>query len=159
MSFSKNFILNSGDVINFTAGTTYTFSQGDTLEQQISDPVYYNFINIMQQSGISTSEYPSNLQDGFGHALSISYSKMLSESLTLVPSLSYQSNSFTKGANSSRVDKVYNVGLSASNAITEWLNISGLVNYSWKRTNDDLNTPEFEDFVGGLSININHSFK
>ncbi|MEL0098836.1 MAG: hypothetical protein VW907_04705, partial [Opitutae bacterium] len=121
---------------------------------------YFNFIEaIMQQSGISTSsEYPSNLQDGLGHALSISYTKMVGQSLTFVPSLSYQSTSFSKGANSSRVDRVYNAGLSASHSFTDWLNISGLANYSWKRTNDDLNTPEFEDFVGGLSINVNHSF-
>ena len=160
LSFSKNFILTSGDVINFTAGASYTYTQGDTLEQQIADPVYYNFIEaVMQQSGISTSsEYPSNLQDGMGHTLSISYTKMLSDSLTLVPSLSYQSTSFSEGANSSRVDKVYNVGMSASHAFAEWLNVSGLINYSWKRTNDDLNTPEFEDFIGGLSINITHVF-
>ena len=160
LSFSKNFIIASGDVINFTAGVTYTFSQGDTLEQQIADPVYFNFIEaVMQQSGISTSSaYPSNLQDGLGHSLSISYTKMLSESFTLIPSLSYQSTSFTEGANTSRVDKVYNVGLSASHAFAEWLNVSGLVNHSWKRTNDVLNTPEFEDFLGGISININHSF-
>lgn len=160
LSFSKNFILNSGDVINFTAGASYTFSKGDTLEQQIADPVYFNFIEaIMQQSGISTSsEYPSNLQDGLGHALSLSYTKMVGQSLTFVPSLSYQSTSFTKGANTSRLDKVYNIGLSASHAFADWFNVTGLVNHSWKRTNDDLNTPEFEDLLGGISINITHSF-
>jgi hypothetical protein len=160
LSFSKNFILTSGDVVNFTVGASYTFTQGDTLEQQIADPVYYNFIEaIMQQSGISTSsEYPSNLQDSIGHALSISYTKMVGDSLTFVPSISYQSTSFTEGSNTSRIDRVYNAGLSASHSLTEWFNITGLINYSWKRTNDDLNTPEFEDFVGGLSINVNHSF-
>ena len=113
----------------------------------------------MQQSGISTSsEYPSNLQDSIGHALSISYTKMVGDSLTFVPSISYQSTSFTEGSNTSRIDRVYNAGLSASHSLTEWFNITGLINYSWKRTNDDLNTPEFEDFVGGLSINVNHSF-
>jgi hypothetical protein len=160
VSFAKNFILNSGDVINFTASTSYTFTQGDTLEETIADPVYFNFIEaVMQQSGISpSSDYPSNLQDGLGHALSLSYTKQLSDNLTIVPAWSYQSNSFTEGSNKSRVDRVYNAGLSASCAFTEWLSVSGLANYSWKRTNDDLNVPEFEDFIGGLSINLNHSF-
>lgn len=160
VSFAKNFILNSGDVINFTASTSYTFTQGDTLEQTIADPVYFNFIEaVMQQSGISpSSDYPSNLQDGLGHALSLSYTKQLSDNLTIVPAWSYQSNSFTEGSNKSRVDRVYNAGLSASCAFTEWLSVSGVANYSWKRTNDDLNVPEFEDFIGGLSINLNHSF-
>ena len=160
LSFAKNFILDSGDIINFTVGASYTFTQGDTLEEQIADPVYYNFIEaVMQQSGISTSsDYPSNLQDGLGHALSLSYTKQIGEKISLVPSLSYQSNSFTKGANTSRVDRVYNAGISATYLVYEWLNLSLLSNYAWKRTNDDLNTPEFEDFTGGATISVNHSF-
>lgn len=158
-ALTKNFLLASGDIINFTAGASYTFSEGDTLEQQINDPVYFSFIEaVMQQSGISTaSAYPSNLQDGIGHSLTISYTKMIGDALTFVPSLAYQSTSFTKGTNTSRVDKIYNAGLSASHAFTEWLNLSGMVNYSWKRTND-INTPEFEDFMGGLTLSVNHSF-
>ena len=112
----------------------------------------------MQNSGASAiSDYPSNLQDGIGHTLSFSYTKPIGEALTLMPSLSYQSTSFTKGSNTSRIDKVYNAGLSFSHAFAEWLNLSGMVNYSWKRTND-VNTPEFEDFMGGLTLGVNHSF-
>ena len=159
LAFTKNFLLGSGDTITFTAGASYTFSEGDTLEQQINDPVYFSFIEaVMQNSGISpSSDYPSNLQDGLGHALSFAYTKPIGEALTFVPSLSYQSTSFTKGSNTSRVDKVYIVGLSASQAFADWLQLSAMVNYSWKRTND-VNTPEFEDFMGGLTLGVNHSF-
>ncbi|MDA9119318.1 hypothetical protein N9J83_04170 [Opitutales bacterium] len=156
---TKNFLLDSGDTITFSAGVSYTFSQGDTLEQQINDPVYFNFIEaVMQNSGVSAiSDYPSNLQDGISHTLSFAYTKPIGEALTLMPSLSYQSTSFTKGSNTSRVDRVYNAGLSVSHAFAEWLNLSGMANYSWKRTND-VNTPEFEDFMGGLTLSVNHSF-
>jgi len=159
LAFSKNFILSNGDSINFTYGTSYTFSSGDTLEQQINDPVYFSFIEaVMQQSGLSpTSDYPSNLQDSLTMSLSLSYSKMLTESLSLAPSLSYQSISFTEGANKSREDKIYNMGISANMMFTEWLTLSGLVNYSVKKTND-INTPEFDDFLGGVTLGVNHSF-
>jgi len=90
-------------------------------------------------------------------SLSLSYSKMLTESLSLAPSLSYQSISFTEGANKSREDKIYNMGISANMMFTEWLTLSGLVNYSVKKTND-INTPEFDDFLGGVTLGVNHSF-
>ena len=98
--------------------------------------------------------------DGIGHDISLSYTKPLGEKLTLLPSLSYVSTNFTEGSNKSRSDKVYNAGISANYALTEWLSIAGLTNFSWKRTSgteeDDL--LEFDDFIGGLSISVNHSF-
>lgn len=159
LAFSKNFILQNGDSINFTVGTSYTFSEGDTLEQQINDPVYFSFIEaVMQQNGSSPiSDYPSNLQDSVTMSLSLTYSKALSETISLSPTFSYQSISFTEGANKSREDEIYNVGISASKIFAEWLTLSGLVNYSVKKTND-INTSEFDDFIGGITLGVNHSF-
>ena len=158
-ALSKNFILPNGDAINFTAGTSFTFSEGDTLEQQINDPVYFSFIEaVMQQSGSSpTSDYPSNLQDSITMSLSLAYSKSLTETISLAPSLSFQSISFTEGANKSREDKIYNVGVSASKMFAEWLSLSSMINYSVKKTND-INTPEFDDLIGGVTLGVNYSF-
>ena len=44
----------------FPSGASYTFSQGDSLQEQIADPTYFNFLKaVMEQSGTSpSSEYP-----------------------------------------------------------------------------------------------------
>jgi hypothetical protein len=166
IAFVKNIILDWGDTITISTGASYTFSESDTLEQQFqqlseSTGLSFAFLEaITVAAGQSLADGPANLQDGIGHEISLSYTKPLGEKLTLLPSLSYVSTNFTEGSNKSRLDKVYNAGVSASYAITEWLSIAGLSNFSWKRTSgteeDDL--LKFDDFIGGVSISVNHSF-
>ena len=166
LSFIKNFILDSGDTISFSAGASYTFSESDTLEEQfkqLSDSTGLSFAfleAITVQAGQSLADGPANLQDGIGHEISISYTKLVGEKLTLVPSFSYFSTAFTEGSNKSRTDKVYNAGLSANFAFFEWLSISGLSNFSWKRTSgtEENALLSFDDFIGGVTIGVNHSF-
>ena len=150
----------------FSTGASYTFSESDTLEQQFqqlseSTGLSFAFLEaITVAAGQSLADGPANLQDGIGHEISLSYTKPLGEKLTLVPSLSYISTAFTEGSNKSRMDKVYNAGLSANYAFTEWLSLAGLSNFSWKRTSgteeDDLLS--FDDFVGGVTPSVNHAF-
>jgi len=166
VSFAKNFILDSGDTITFSTGVSYTFSESDTLEEQFrsladSTGLSFAFLEaITVQAGQSLADGPANLQDGIGHEISLSYTKQLGDMLTVIPSVSYQSTSFTEAANASRMDKVYNAGISANFAITEWLNLGGLSNFSWKRTSgtDDDALLSFDDFIGGVTLSVNHSF-
>ena len=44
LTFNKNFPFAWGDMLSFTAGISYSFTEGDTLKEQINDPEYYNFI-------------------------------------------------------------------------------------------------------------------
>jgi len=39
----------------------------------------------------------------------------------------------------------------------EWLSLSSMINYSVKKTND-INTPEFDDLIGGVTLGVNYSF-
>jgi hypothetical protein len=166
LSFAKNFILDSGDTITFSTGVSYTFSESDTLEEQFrtlsnSTGLSFAFLEaITVQAGQSLADGPANLQDGIGHEVSLSYTKQYGDRLTFIPSVSYISTSFTEAANASRMDKVYNAGISANFAFTEWLNLGGLSNFSWKRTSgtDDDALLSFDDFVGGLTLSVNHSF-
>ena len=57
-----------------SVGGSFTFSEGDTLEQQINDPVYYQFISaVMESSGIDPiSAQPTNLQDSWSNMINLS---------------------------------------------------------------------------------------
>jgi hypothetical protein len=159
ITLTKNLPLDTGGMLILVAGMSYTFSNGDTLEEQIANQVYFNFLKaVMEQSGSSPSaDYPANLQDGYSITLSASYIYQYSEKISIVPSISYQSFSFTEGLNSGRIDKTVNLGLSASYLYSEWLSFSLLGNYTTKSSND-VNTPEFDDFIFGGGINVNHAF-
>ena len=159
LTLTKNLPLEDGDMLILVAGVSYTFSNGDTLEEQISDPVYYNFLSsVMEAGGGSPAfDYPANLQDGFTIMLSASYMIPYSERISLVPSISYQSFTFTEGINDGRVDETFNIGISASYLWYEWLSLSLMANYTSK-TSNNINTPEFDDFIFGGGINVNHSF-
>jgi len=158
IAFAKNFPLSWGDVISFSVGMSYTFSQGDSLEDQISDPDYFNFLKaVMEQSNLSpNSEYPANLQSGLGHTISLSYMSPVGENLTLIPSFTYNNMMFSEGSFKNRSDKTCNLGLTASYALYEWLTASAMTNYTWKTSSD--NVSEFEDFIGGLSLGVSHAF-
>ena len=166
VSFSKNFILESGDTCTFSTGMSYIFSESDTLEEQFrslseSTGLSFAFLEaITVQAGQSLNDGPANLQDGFGFDLSFSYTKQYGDRLTFIPSISYNSTNFTEATNSNRKDKVYNAGISTNFAFTEWLNLGGLSNFSWKRTSgtEDDALLSFDDFVGGLTLSVNHSF-
>ena len=158
IAFAKNFPLIWGDVISFSVRMSYTFSQGDSLEDQISDPDYFNFLKaVMEQSNLSpNSEYPANLQSGLGHTISLSYMSPVGENLTLIPSFTYNNMMFSEGSFKNRSDKTCNLGLTASYALYEWLTASAMTNYTWKTSSD--NVSEFEDFIGGLSLGVSHAF-
>ncbi len=155
---SKNFPLSSGDVVSLSVGASYTFSQGDSLEQQISDPTYFNFLKaVMEQGGITpSSEYPANLQSGLGHSINLSYMTPVGDKLMFVPSFSYNNMMFTEGSFKNRSDRTYNLGLTASYAIYDWLNATAMTNYTWKTSSD--NVSEYEDFLSGVSFGVTHAF-
>ena len=156
IAFAKNIALTSGDVIS--AGVSYTFSQGDSLQDQITDPIYFNFLKaVMEQSGVSpSSEYPANLQSGLGHTINLSYMSPIGEKLTLIPSFTYNNMMFSEGSFKNRSDRTYNLGFVASYAIYEWLNATAMTNYTWKNSSD--NVSEFRDFIGGMSLGVTHAF-
>jgi len=159
ITLTKNMPMDNGSMLILVAGMSYTFSNGDTLEEQIADSVYFNFLKAVMESGGSSpgADYPANLQDGLTFMLSASYMIPYSEKISLVPSISYQSFSFTEGLNDGRVDKTFNLGFSASYLFYEWLSLSFMANYTTKSSNNP-NTPEFDDFIFGGGINVNHAF-
>ena len=156
VTLTKNLPMEDGNMLILVAGMSYTFSSGDTLEEQIADPVYFNFLNAVM-GGAATDDYPANLQDGYTFMLSASYMIPYSERISIIPTISYQSFSFTEGMNDGRVDKTFNLGVSASYLWYEWLSLSLMANYTTK-SSSDINTPEFDDFILGGGINVNHSF-
>jgi hypothetical protein len=156
VTLTKNLPMEDGNMLILVAGMSYTFSSGDTLEEQIADPVYFNFLNAVM-GGSASDDYPANLQDGYTFMLSASYMIPYSERISIIPTISYQSFSFTEGMNDGRVDKTLNLGVSASYLWYEWLSLSLMANYTTK-TSSDINTPEFDDFIFGGGINVNHSF-
>ena len=157
LSFSKNFNLSSGHVLSFSSGYSYTFSKSDTLEAQL-DPDYFNFLQeLMGGSSVVQSRFPSNLQNGYAHSIGLNYLIPLSDELQISPSLSYQNTIFTEGDNRGRSDKNYNAGVNASLALSEIFTFSVMSNYSWKKSNNP-DTPEFKDFVSGLTLNASYSF-
>jgi hypothetical protein len=159
VTLTKNMPLQNGNMLILVAGMSYTLSNGDTLEEQIADPVYFNFLKAVMEAGGGSpaNDYPANLQDGYSFMLSASYMIPYSERISIVPTISYQSFSFTEGMNDGRVDKTFNLGVSASYLWYEWLSLSFMANYTSK-TSNNINTPEFDDFIFGGGINVNHSF-
>ena len=159
VTLTKNLPMNNGQMLILVAGMSYTFSDGDTLEEQIADPFYFNFLKAVMEAGggSPSNDYPGNLQDGYSYMLSSSYMIPLSEKISIVPSLSYQSFFFTEGMNSGRIDKTLNIGASASYVWLDWLSISLMGNYTSKWSNNP-DTPEFEDFIFGVGVNANYAF-
>ena len=159
VSLSKAFPMESGDVLSVVVGGSFTFSEGDTLKEQLNDDTYYSFIEeVMRQSGSDPlTQQPTNLQDGWNHTISLSYMKALGERLILSPSFTYSHMMYAAGANTGRSDKTYNFGLNASYPIFEWISISSVLNYMEKTSNDDT-VLNINDFTGGLSIGLNYAF-
>jgi hypothetical protein len=158
LSFNKNFPLFWGDVLSFTAGVSYSFTEGDTLEEQLNDPEYYNFIKaVMEQSGSSpSSAYPSNLQDALTHTLSLAYIKQIGQKLTVSPSVVYSNTSYTAGSFLGRSDKTYNAGVNFSYPVVNWFNVSAAANYMKKESSEP--GSDYNDFLGGVTFGVNYSF-
>ena len=157
LTLTKNFPLPIGDVISFTAGLSYSFTEGDTLKDQISDPVYYEFIEaVMGGSSSVLSQFPSNLQDSLTHTLNLVYTKPLGDKLVISPSVLYSNTMFTSGSYADRSDQTYSAGINASYPIYDWFNISTSANQMWKESSDT--SIDFKDFVGGVTFGLNYSF-
>jgi hypothetical protein len=159
LTLAKNFPLPTGDVVTFTAGISYSFTEGDTLKEQISDPVYYDFIAaVMDQSGngSASSLYPSNLQDSLTHTLNLVYTKPIGDRLTISPSVVYSNSMYTSGSFVGRSDQTYSVGTNASYPIFDWFSVSASANHMWKESSDT--STEFKDFVGGVTFGVNYAF-
>jgi long-subunit fatty acid transport protein len=157
LSLTKILPLPTGDVLSITAGTSYAFSTGDTLEQQIADEVYYNFIKaVMGGDAAVLAQQPINAQNAWTHTLNLSYIKPIGEQLTLTPSITVNRMEFTKGTNNGRGDTSYLAAVVAAYTISEWVNVSAATNYMWKRSSDS--TLDFEDFIGGVTMGLNYAF-
>ena len=159
VSLAKNIPLENGDILTLSVGGSYSFSEGDTLEEAIADPVYYQFIEaVMQSSGLDPlSAQPSNLQDSWSHMLNIAYLKPISEQISIMPSYAFSRIQYSKGANTGRQDYVHNLGVNLSYSFSELVNFSLLSNYTWKLS-DDPSVQEYEDFIGGIVAGFNYSF-
>ena len=157
LTLTKNFPLPTGDVISFTAGLSYSFTEGDTLKDQITDPTYYSFIEAVMGGADSVlSQYPSNLQDSLTHTLNLVYLMPVGDRLTLSPSVVYSNSMYTSGSFTNRSDQTYSGGLNAAYPIFDWLSVSGSANYMSKKSSDA--SAEFKDFVGGVTIGVNYAF-
>jgi len=156
-NIARPFSLPNGDVLAITTGVSYTFSEGDSLEESLSAaglPV--SVINTIATPEANSAS-PYNLQNGLNHSVGISYPKPINDYLTITPSLTYSKMYYDKGSNDGRRDTTYVAGFTAAYKVNEWMNISGLANYTSKETNGNL-SPEFKDFVGGVSVGFSHAF-
>lgn len=162
LSLSKNFTMPNGDILNFMTAVSYSFTNGDTLKEQISDPEYYNFIEaVMGGAEAVLSQQPTSLQDAWTHTISSSYMHPLSEKLMVMPNFNFSKMMFTSGGNTGREDYLTSAGINFSYAVAEWLNFSTVSNYTWKKTDITgaaLGVPEYEDFIGGVAFGINYAF-
>jgi hypothetical protein len=163
LSFSKNFTLPNGDIFNLMSAVSYSFTNGDTLEEQINDPEYYNFISaVMASSGLNPlSEQPTSLQDAWTHTISASYMHPLNEKLMVMPNFNFTKSMFSSGSNTGRTDYLTSTGINFSYSLAEWLNLSAVSNYTWKTTDstgESSGVPEYEDFIGGVAFGINYAF-
>ncbi len=157
LTLTKNFPLPTGDVLSFTAGLSYSLTEGDTLKDQITDPTYYNFIEAVMGGADSVlSQYPSNLQDSLTHTLNFVYLMPIGDRLTISPSVVYSNSMYTSGSFSNRSDQTYSGGVNAAYPFFDWLNISGSANYMSKKSSDP--SAEFKDFVGGVTLGVNYAF-
>jgi hypothetical protein len=159
IALTKMLPLESGDVLSFTLGTSYTFPTAsgpnqDAEVQQVED---------LLGAAFGQQEDRVNLQQAWAHVFNLIYIMPVDEKLTLTPSVALNMQQFDKGSNDGREDVTYIAGLNVSYLITEWLNVSAAANYTWKRTNDfgrnQIPPPqEFENFTGGVTLGFNYSF-
>ena len=154
ITLNKTFPLDWGDILSITAGVAIIFD-GDTPEDSL-DPALYQFL-LAATNGQLLTDSPVNLQDGLTHNINISYIMPVGEKLSLTPSFTYSNMMYAEGSNTSRSDKTYNAGINASYPVTEWFNLSAASNYMWKTSNDDT-VPEFDDFIGGITLGVNYAF-
>jgi len=159
LTIARPIALPNGGVLALTSGFSYTFSEGDSPTELLSASE-----QILKQSGIYDSllssmlvNNPANLQNGFGHNLGLSYPMTINDQLTFTPSANYSKMYYDKGSNDGRRDTTYVLGVTASYNLFEWMSVTGLANYTSKETNGNL-SPEFKDFVGGITFGFNHSF-
>lgn len=156
-TLSKIIPLENGDIVSVSTGFSYTFSNGDTLEESLASSGLPTSLIASIVTPSASSASPFDLQNGITHSASLSYIKTLTDKITLTPSFNYSKMYYDKGSNDGREDTTYIAGATASYAVNEWFNITALANYTSKETNGNL-APEFKDFVGGFTFGINHSF-
>jgi len=158
VSLTKTLPLPTGDILSITAGTSFSFSSGDTIKDALSgDPTYYNFIEaVMGGAANVLAQQPVNAQDAWTHTLNLSYIKPIGEQLTLTPSMTVNRMEYTAGSNNGRDDTSYLASVVAAYTISEWVNVSAATNYMWKRSSDSIF--DFEDFIGGVTMGLNYAF-
>jgi len=158
LSLTKTIPLPTGDVLSLTAGTSFSFSNGDTIKDALAgDPTYYNFIEaVMGGAANVLAQQPVNAQDAWTHTLNLSYIKPIGEQITLTPSITVNRAEYTEGANKGRDDTSYLASVVAAYTISEWVNVSAATNYMWKRSS--FPDSDFEDFIGGVTMGLNYAF-
>jgi hypothetical protein len=158
IALTKMLPLESGDILSFTLGTSYTFPTASGPNQDAEVQQQQNLLD----AAFGQQEDRVNLQQSWSHIFNLIYIMPIDEKLTLTPSVALNMLQFVQGSNDGREDITYIAGLNASYLITEWFNVSAAANYTWKRTNDvgrNLPTlPEFENFTGGVTLGFNYSF-
>jgi len=147
ISLTKTIPLEYGDILTATGGLSYAISNGDTLSQTLGD--------LFDSLGLPDTV--ADLQTGASYSFNLSYIKPVTDKLTLTPSLSLSKMYYKKGTNVGKHDFTYVLGMSASYPINDWLNLTGMANYTAKEGNR-ADVIEFRDFTSGFSLAVNHSF-
>jgi len=156
-TLSRPISLPNGDILALNTGISYTFSEGDSLEESLrSAGLPLSVINQIATSEANSAS-PYNLQNGLSHSVGLGYPKSINEKLTITPNINYSRMYYDKGSNDGRKDTTYIAGINASYKILEWMSVTCLGNYTIKETNGNL-SPEFKDFTGAITVGINHAF-
>jgi hypothetical protein len=169
ISFDKNFQLSNGDSIRFSSGLSYSFTDSGSAEQSFNssgladlgiDFEFYKALTIASTGVDPSVGSPSNVGDNLANSISLSYTKLFGEKMSVSPSLNYTHNNFTKGTSKSRSSKNYSASFSFNYAVTEWLSFTGLSMYSKLNTSgtEDDDGMSYKDFTSGFSFTLQHSF-
>ncbi len=150
ISLTKTIPLENGDILTATGGLSYAISNADTLSQSLN-------MAAATLDSLGLVDTVPDLQTGASYSFNLSYIKPVTDKLTLTPSLSLSKMYYKKGTNVGKHDFTYIVGISASYPINDWLNLTGMANYTAKEGNR-ADVIEFRDFTSGFSLAVNHSF-
>lgn len=167
ITFSKLFILDNGDTINFTTGVSYTLSKSPTEEEILNSgdlgisSEFLKQIFLASNPGKSLSELQhTNNSDNLNHKILLSYSRKIGENMVISPSISYDRPNFTSGIYKARSAETLTYDLSFSFFPYEWLSISTNTTFTKQKTSGTDSDEEFsfENFSNIIGLTINHSF-
>jgi hypothetical protein len=168
-SLEKQIPLESGGILNISAGAGMSITTGSNYKDTISsqpgiDPATAEFLlqALKQIESVDPSvSRPYNLQDSWNHQLQLSYMHPITQNLLAIPNFRFSRSVYTEGRYTGREDKLTSFGLNFSYTLKEWLNLSAVSNYSSRDTNEigrNTDIVNYNNFVGGVAFGINYAF-